>query len=157
MAYESRAWAGLKHTPTLGSMDVSSTSTESARITVPTGLTVALLQAQGLTQWLGPAEAWLPVGFSYVIGTTVATGAPVISLAQGGSAVTGATASVPTASSGANYLFTAFANYTRPTFTAGNTLSLKVTTTNSATGAITPYLWYVPIAVAGVSEAVTTV
>ena len=157
MAYESRAWAGLKLTPTLGTVDVSSTSNASAAITVPTGLTVALIQKQGLTQWLGPAEAWLPVGFMYTIGTTVATGAPVLSLASGGTAVTGATASVPTASSGANYLWASFASYTPPTFTAGNLLSLKVTTTNSATGVITPYLGYVPIAYVGVSDGVGTV
>ena len=155
--YESRAWAGLKHTPTLGSMDVSSTSTESARITVPSGLTVALLQNNGLTQTIGTGEAWIPVGFWYTIGTTVAVAAPVLSLASGGTAVTGATASIPTAANGTTYLFAALASYTRPTLTAGMTWSLKVTTTNSATGAITPYISYIPIAYTGVSDGLTTI
>ena len=156
MGYPTRMWAGLKHTPTLGSLDVSSTSNETARITVPSGLTVALLQAQGLTESMGPAEAWICVGFWYTIGTTVATGTPVVSLAKGGSAVTGATASIPQASNGTTYLWASFANYTRPTIAAADTMSIKVTTTNSATGAITPYIGYIPIAVIGVSDGVTT-
>ncbi len=157
MAYESRAWAGLKHTPTLGNLDVSSTSNESARFTVPTGLTVAFLQAQGLTQWIGPSEAWLPVGIMYTIGTTVATGTPVVSAAISGTAVTGANATIPTASSGANYLWASFTTYTRPTLTAGMLWSVKVTTTNSATGVIVPYLAYIPIAYTNVSDGNTTI
>jgi hypothetical protein len=155
--YEVRQYAGLKHTPTLGTLDVSSTSNETARITVPSGLTVALIQAQGLTQTIGPAEAWLCVGFWYTIGTTIATGTPVVSLAKGGTAVTGADATLPLATNGTTYLWASFANYTRPTIAAADTMSLKPTTTNSATGVITPYLGYIPIAVVGVSDGVTTV
>src|SRR6478736_2143177 len=113
MGYPTRAFAGMKHTPSLGSMDVSSTSTESARITVPSGLTVALLQAQGITEYLGPAEAWLCVGMTYVITTTIATGTPVVSIAKGGTAVTGATMTLPLASNATTLLFAACANYTR--------------------------------------------
>jgi hypothetical protein len=147
----------LKRTPTLGNVDVSSTSNESARITVPSGLTVALIQAQGLTQWLGPAEAWLPLGITYYIGTTVATGTPVVSAAISGTAVTGANATIPTGSNSANYLFQPFTTYTRPTMTAGMIWSIKVTTTNSATGVIVPFMWYVPIAYLNVSDGNTTV
>jgi hypothetical protein len=65
--------------------------------------------------------------------------------------------SIPQASNTTNYLFVAIASYTRPTIAAGDAMSIKVTTTNSATGVITPYIWYVPIAVAGVSDALTTI
>ena len=75
----------------------------------------------------------------------------------GGTAVTGADATLPLATNGTTYLWASFANYTRPTIAAADTMSLKPTTTNSATGVITPYLGYIPIAVAGVSDAVTTV
>lgn len=156
MGYPTRIWAGLKMGPSLGTLDVSSTSNATAGITVPSGLTAAFLQAQGLTDALGTGEAWLCLGFWYTIGTTIATGTPVISLTKGGTAVTGATATLPLASNGTTYLFAPFANYTRPTIAAADVMGLKVTTTNSATGVITPYLAYIPIAVAGVSDAITT-
>lgn len=156
--YESRAFAGLKHTPSLGSVDVSSTSNASAKVYPPSGMTVALIQGYGLTQTLGRAEVWLPVGAFYTIGTTVATGTPVLSAARNGTAITGATITIPTATNSSDVLWVAMANYTFPTaWAAGDYLTLKVTTTNSATGAITPYLAYVPIAFGGVSEAETDV
>lgn len=156
--YESRTWAGLKYSPTLGSLDVSSTSNATAKVYPPSGLTVALLQNNGLTTTLGRAEVWLVVGVYYTIGTTVATGAPVLSLSRNGTAITGATVSIPTASNSSDVLFAAMASYTFPTaWAAGDYHTLKVTTTNSATGAITPGLCYVPIAVAGVSDANTDV
>ena len=155
--YESRAWAGLKHTPSLGTLDVSSTSNETARITVPSGLTVALLQNNGLTQTMGTGEAWLPVGIWYTIGTSIATGTPVVSAAIAGTAVTGANATLPTASNSTTFNWQSFTSYTRPTLTAGMTWSIKVTTTNSATGVVSPYIGYIPIAYTGVSDGLTTI
>lgn len=155
--YESRAFAGLKYTPSLGTLDVSSTSNETARIVCPSGFTVAFLQANGLTQTLGPAEAWLPIGIWYTIGTTIATGTPVVSAAVAGTAVTGANATLPTASNSTTFNWQSFTSYTVPTLTAGMSWSIKVTTTNSATGVVSPYIGYVPIAYLGVSEGVTTV
>jgi hypothetical protein len=158
MGYPTRAAAGLKHTPSLGSIDVSSTSNASAGITVPSGLTVALLQAQALSEYLGPAEAWLCLGMSYVITTTIATGTPVVSITKGGTAITGATMTLPTAANATTILFAPVASYARPTIAAADVMGLKISTTNSATGVINPtYIWYTPIAVAGVSDAVSTV
>lgn len=159
MGYPTRAFAGLKHTPSLGSIDVSSTSNISAAITVPSGLTVALLQAQGITEYLGPAEAWLCVGMTYVITTTIATGTPVLSINKNGTNITGATMTLPLASNTSALLFAPVAtSYARGTIAAADTMALKVSTTNSATGVINPtYIWYIPIAVAGVSSATTTV
>jgi hypothetical protein len=119
------------------------------------GLTVALLQANGLTEYIGTGEAPLMVGVEYTIGTSVTTPAAVLTLANAGVNVTGATVTIPLASSGTAILNAPFVSYTRPTFTTADTWSLVVTTTAGA-GAITPRFVYIPISYPGVSDAQTT-
>jgi hypothetical protein len=119
------------------------------------GMTVALLQANGLTEYTGTAEAPLFVGLEYTVGTTVTVNAAVLILCNAGTGVTGALVTIPTASNSTAIVNAPFATYTRPTIGLTDTWSVKVSTAAGA-GAITSNLVYVPISYAGVSDAQTT-
>jgi hypothetical protein len=119
------------------------------------GITVALLQANGLTEYSGTAEAPLFIGVEYVIGTTITVNAAVLQLCNAGTGVTGALVTIPTGSNATPHINAPFAAYTRPTITTTDTWSVKVSTAAGA-GAITPLLIYIPISYPGVSDAQTT-
>jgi hypothetical protein len=118
-------------------------------------MTVALLQSNGLTEYVGTAEAPLFVAAEYTVGTTITVNAAVLQLCNAGTGVTGALVTIPTASNSTAIVNAPFVSYTRPTITTTDTWSLKVSTAAGA-GAITPALIYIPISYPGVSDAQTT-
>jgi hypothetical protein len=118
-------------------------------------MTVALLQANGLTEYTGTAEAPIFVGLEYAVGTTITVNAAVLQLCNAGTGVTGALVTIPTATNSTAIVNAPFVTYTRPTITATDTWSVKVSTAAGA-GAITSSLVYIPISYPGVSDAQTT-
>ncbi len=149
-----RCTGGLKRTHDLGSLTTTGTN-ETERWSPMAAMTVALLQANGLTEYTGTAEAPLFLGVEYVVGTTITVNAAVLQLCNAGTGVTGALVTIPTATNATAHVNAPFANYTRPTITTTDTWSLKVSTAAGA-GAITPALVYIPISYPGVSDAQTT-
>lgn len=140
----------------LGTLTLTGTA-ETARAISPSGISGALLQAYNLSGYCNVAEVWVPFGISYICATSVTTPAAVVTLWKNGAAVTGAggTITIPIQSSGPNYVFAAFGNYTTTAPAAGDVWSLKVTTSSGA-GVINPIdLWYATKQVTGINEGVS--
>ena len=141
----------------LGSVTLSGTN-ESLRVKVPSSVSVPLLQARFMTGKYPPNEVWVPLGLSYIITTGITVTAGVVTLWMNGVACTGtgAAATLPIASSGADEIFVPFGNYVLPAAPGiGDAWSVKVTTTSTA-GVVNPvYLWYITKPVAGITEGVT--
>jgi hypothetical protein len=137
----------------LGSLTTTG-GNETAKDIAPSGISIPLLQAKMLTGNYAPAEVWVPVGLWYVITTGITVTAAVVTLRKNGvSAATGGTATLPIASSGVNWVFAAFSNYTfAAADAAADTWSALVTTTSTA-GVVNPvYLCYAIRAVPNVTE-----
>lgn len=149
----------------LGSLTLSGAN-ETIQVAAPSGLTVAFLQnartvatdpAMPLTANMAPAEVWRPLGVEFIYTTSTTVTAPAVTLRKNGvSAATGgvATGSIQTAP------FTEFKPFTAYTFAAPDAAADKwsvLVTTTATAGVATIYLYYVPVAVAGISEAVSTI
>jgi len=149
-----RAMGGIKRGPSLGALTVTGTN-ETARWNPVTGLTVALLQRNGLTEYVGLSEAPVMVAYEYAVGTTITTNAAVLQLCNAGTGVTGALVTIPTATNSTAIVNAPFATYDHGTLATTDTWSVKVSTAAGA-GAITGWLVYVPISYPGLSDANTT-
>lgn len=155
MSFPNRYMSGLHRAASFGALTVSGSNTTNTVIT-RSGFTDALLQRYKMTQYLGLAEVWRPIGIDYTIGTSVTTPAAVLTLQKNGvNAATGGTCTIPVASNGSNVLWAAFSDYTfAAADAAADTWSLTVTTTAGA-GVITATLVYATIPVLGISDGVS--
>lgn len=161
MAYSLELLAGLKRSGSLGSLTMTGAN-ETQKVTTPSGLTDALVQRYALSNRLGLAEKWIPVGIWYTITTTttVTTGA-VILRKNGVSALTGAglagggVATIPILAAATTELFAPFSDYTfAAAWAAADQWSVLVTTTQTA-GVINPiYLAYMTAAQVGLTDGI---
>ena len=159
-----KKYLGAGRFVSLGSLTLSGAN-ETIQVASPSGITVAFLQnarafagsyAMALTENVATGEVWRPLGVEFIYTTSTTVTAPAVTLRKNGvSAATGgvATGSIQTAP------FSEYKPFTAYTFAAddvaGDKWSVLVTTTATA-GVATVYLHYVHVAVAGISEAVTT-
>ncbi len=157
MSFPYRYMSG-SHTANLGTLTTSGSNT-TLLVTTPSGDSDALLQQWKLTQYVGLAEVWVPLGIYYTITTSITTPAAVVQLQFNGENVTGGgVATLGIASSGTTVLYAPFSKYTIDADDApagGDTWAVTVTTTSGA-GVVNPVLLrYVTIPFLGVSDGVS--
>ncbi len=154
----------------LGSVYLGAVTTTGANAsrqgTAPNNISTALLQnaraassgaAIPLTQYQSIGEVWRPVGVILQTTTTTTVAIPAFTLRKNGT--NAATGGVATMGALRTAPFSEFVPFTDYTFAAPDAAGDKwdiLTTTTSTAGAVEVTLVYAVIAVAGVSEAVST-